>query len=301
MRPNSTTHTDAQIPLLLRSIRILELAARDNAAGLLTGHYLTSIRGQGMIFHESRKYVPGEPVRSIDWNVTARLGEPYVKVNLEERQRDVILALDVSPSMHTGFQDKTKLEFSVELAATLAATAIDGGDRLGWVLFADQALEMDRPRGGGRQLFRFLRALLEATEPWQRPVAESDPRAAIHAIQGAPRGRFVIFLISDFIDHDVPEDLKYLRPRHDVSLLHVYDPIEFATDRAVIFGAQSPEGGRNRQLISPADSGSLDQMQSFLRHEARRYKLALGSFSTATPVAEALGEFFHLKRGLTVR
>jgi uncharacterized protein (DUF58 family) len=296
---------DSRIPALLRSIRILELAARENAAGLLSGDYLTSIRGQGMIFHESRKYVAGEPVRSIDWNVTARLGEPYVKVNLEERQRDVIVALDVSPSMHTGFQDKTKLEFAVELAATLGATAIDGGDRLGWVLFADQALEMHRPQGGNRQLFRFLRALLQATRPWRRPVDVSDPRTAVHAIQAAPRGRFVVFLISDFIDHDVPDDLKYLRPRHDVSLLHVYDPAEFAIDSSVVFGAHAPEGpasgASGRTLISPGEPGSLDEIQGFLRHEAQRYKLAFGSFSTAMPVAGALGEFFHRKRGLTVR
>ncbi len=299
--PRLDAQHDERIPRLLRDIRVLELTARKNAAGLLSGDYQTSIRGAGMIFHESRKYVPGEPVRSIDWNVTARLGEPYVKVNLEERQREVFIALDVSPSMHAGFQDKTKLEFAVELAATIGASAIEGGDRLGWVLFADRALAMDRPRGGAAQLFRFLRAMLTHTGPWQRPVGESDPRAAVGAIQSSRRGRYVVFMISDFIDHDVPEDLKYLRPRHDVSLLHVYDPAEFALDRAVIFGGYSPEASGVRRWLAPGSTGSLDDMQAFLRREAGRLRLAVSSLSTASPVADALGEFFHLKRSRLFR
>ena len=292
---------DPRIPELLRDLRLLELVARDSAASLLAGDFETSVRGSGLIFHESRKYVPGEPVRAIDWNVTARLGEPYVKVNHEERQRDVVIALDVSPSMHTGFQERTKLEYAVELAATLAVAAIEGGDRLGWVLFADRALDTDRPRGGRRQLFRFLRAMLERTARWERPVAESDPRSAVHAIQRSRRGRYVVFLISDFIDHDVPEDLKYLRPQHDVSLLHVYDPVELTPADSVVFGAYSPESGGARSWLSPGATGSLDEMRSFLRREAGRYRLALGSFATDGDVGAALGEFMHLKRGLLYR
>jgi len=283
---------------LLERIRLLELIARRNAAGLLSGDYQTSIRGQGLIFHESRKYLAGDPVRSIDWNVTARLGEPYVKVNLEERQRDVFLAIDVSPSMHTGFQERTKLEYTVELAATLAASAIAGGDRLGWVLFADEALDVEPPRGGNRQLFSFLRTLLEGAQPWKRPVSGSDPRAAVHAIQGSRRGRFVVFLISDFVDHDVPEDLKYLRPRHDVSLLHVYDPVELTPAAPVVFAAHSPEKPDGLRSTSPGAAGSLEEMQRFLLREAARYRLAAHSFSTAEPVSGTLGEFLHRKRSL---
>ncbi len=296
-----TPRRDPRIHQLLRSVRLLELTARDNAASLLAGDFETSIRGSGLVFHESRKYVPGEPVRSIDWNVTARLGEPYVKVNLEERQRDVVIALDVSPSMHTGFQERTKLEYAVEMAATLAATAIQGGDRLGYVLFADQALASDRPRGGGRQLFRFLRSMLTHTSRWERPVEESDPRSAVHELQRSRSGRYIVFLISDFLDHDIPEDLKYLRPQHDVSLLHVYDPAEFELDRSVVFGAYSPESDDTRRWISPGATGSLEQMQAFLRSEAGRYRLALSSFATDSSVPDSLSELFHLKRRLLVR
>lgn len=286
---------------LLRQVRRLELAARRNAVGLLASDYLTAIPGRGMIFHETRKYVPGEPVRRIDWNITARLGEPYVKVHLEERQREVFVALDVSPSMHSGLGAKTKLEVGVELAATLAVSAINAGDRLGHILFADQLLASARPRGGRGQLFRTLRALLAHTAPWTRPVAESDVRAAVHAVERHRRGRFVVFLISDFIDRDLPDDLKYLRSRHDVSLLHVYDPLEYAApDDAVRFPAFAPEGPTDNAApghpLRPGETGDLATLQAFLRQRCGRYGLGLASFSTALPVASTLDRYFHHKR-----
>ncbi len=293
---------------LLASIRLLELVARRNAAGLLAGDYLTSIPGRGLQFHETRKYVPGEPARRIDWNITARVGEPYVRVHLEERQRDVVIALDVSPSMHVGFHGKTKLELGVELAATVAVSAIESGDRLGHVIFADRVLDESRAAGGSKQLFRVLRSLLAHTEPWKHDVQLSDPRAAIEAIERRPGRRFVVFLVSDFIDHDIPEDLKYLRERHDVSLLHVYDPVEYEVTDAVRFRGFSPEvdavsAARGKQPlgISPGETGTLSQMAEFLRREASRLRIATASFSTADPVRESLGRLLHAKRRSATR
>lgn len=289
---------------LLRRVRRLEVVARRNAAGLLAGDYQTSIRGQGLVFHEARRYVPGEDARRIDWNITARLGEPYVRVHHEERQREVVLAVDVSPSMHLGWQRRTKLETAVEVAATLAVSAVDAGDRLGWVIFADRVLSASPPRGGRPQLFLTLRALLEATAPWERPVAVSDPRAAIHAVQQQrSAGRLVVFLVSDFVDHDVPEDLRYVAARHDVSLLHVHDPLELPAEAAApqsletrpLLDAASPEGGR-RAPVRPGELGTLPEMETFLRREAARYGLAVASVSTAEPVVPALRRFFH-RRG----
>jgi uncharacterized protein (DUF58 family) len=286
----------ADVTGLLKRVERLELAARRNAGGLLIGDYQTAVRGHGMVFHESRKYVPGDPVRLIDWNATARAGEPYVKVHLEERQREVVIAVDVSPSMHGGFQDKTKLEVAVELAATLAVSAVDGGDRLGWVVFADEVLAEQRPRGGRTQLFRALRSFLDHTVPWTRPVSESDPRVAIHAIEKYRRGRFVIFLISDFIDRDVPEDLKYLRARHDVSLFHVFDPLEYAAAGEVVYQGYSPEGTGRRGLLRPGATGTLEEVQRSLRDQCGRLRIAFESFSTAQPVASVLDRFFYRKR-----
>lgn len=304
----SLASPEPEVAELLADIRLLELVARHNAAGLLSGDYVTSIPGRGLLFHETRKYVPGEPARRIDWNITARLGEPYVKVHLEERQRDVVIALDISPSMHTGFQDKTKLELGVELAATLALSAVESGDRVGHVLFADRVIAESRPMGGRKQLFRVLRSLLDNTGSWKREVLQSDPRAAIEAIERHPGRRFVVFLISDFIDHDLPEDLKFVRARHDVSLLHVYDPVEFEATRAVRFQGVSPEPGAGPSArggrpawVSPGDTGGLAEMERFLRTEAARFRIEVASLSTADPVFESLGAFLHSKRRRATR
>ena len=289
---------------LLRRVQHLELVARRNAAGLAPGEYETAVRGQGLLFHEVRKYVPGEPARRIDWNITARLADPHVRVYLEERQREVMVLLDVSPSMHAGMARRTKLELAVELAATLGAAAVHAGDRLGHVLYADRVLDRAAPRQGRSQLFRFLRALLEHTGPWQRRVAESDARKAFHALEGGlGRGRrgaragtgMVVFVISDLVDHDLPEDLRYLRARHDVSLLHVHDPFEHDSG-PVRFTAHSPEGRAWRAILNAVETGTLEHTRSRLRQRCGEAAVAFGSFSTAEPVRAGLARFFHHKR-----
>lgn len=280
---------------LIRRVRHLELAARKNVGGLLAGDWQTTFVGDGLEFHEARRYVEGDPVRRIDWNLSARLDEPHVRVDREERQREVMLAVDVSPSMHSGFGRRTKLETAVELAATLAVSAVDAGDRLGMILWADEVLAQLPPRGGRRRLFEALRLLLEHTGPWTRAVGESDPRVAVHAIERRRGRRFVVFLISDFLDHDVPDDLRHLRQRHDVSLLRVVDPFEqVKTEVPLRFGAASPEGmPRSGRVLSPGvaadDAGDL-------RNQAARLRIATLAVSTDDDVAARLGTFLNHKR-----
>lgn len=283
---------------LLRQVRALELAARRNVAGLLAGDWVTSVRGRGMLFHEARKYVPGDDTRHIDWKMTARMAEPYVRLHQDEREREVFVALDASPSMRTGWQERTKLEYAVELAATLALSAVEQRDRLGWIVFADRALEVSPPGRGRGRLFGAIRAFLRHLATPPAPCRESDPRAAIHAVQKSRGKRFALFLVSDFIDHDVPEDLKYVQARHDVMLLHVYDPLEYAPTGRVSFPARSPEGPGGVAAIRPGAAGDLASMQRFLATEAERYRIFAHSFPTTAPVGPALRDFFHRKRRL---
>lgn len=279
----------------MRQVRLLELIARRNAVGWLSGDYVTTIRGSGLVFHEARKYTAGESARLIDWNMTARLGEPYVRVHQEERQRDVVVAVDVSPSMHTGFQSKTKLEVAVELAASLAVSAVEGGDRIGSLLFADRVLAESPPREGRKHLFRVLAELLRWTGPPDEGVSETDPRVALHALSQARRSRAVVFLISDFVDHDVPEDLRYVSRQHDLTLLHVYDPVEYAVDAPVRFRGYSPEGEPSPRVTAPGiDSHAATR--SDIEKAARRHGVGLERFATDAPVRVGLDRLFHRKR-----
>ncbi len=281
---------------LLAEVRELELVARRNVSSLFAGNYLTTIPGRGLEFHEARRYVQGEPVRRIDWKMTARMGVPFVRTFLEERQREIFIALDVSPSMATGWQDKTKLEVAVEVAATLAVSAVAAGDRLGFVTFSDRVFELDRPRAGKRQLFRALKTFASVLAREPEPCRESDPRCAVHAIQRFRGRRFVVFVISDFIDHDVPEDLKYFKKRHDVSLIHLYDPLEYCASSVVRLAAFAPEGTGGVASLVPGETGSLEAMTAFLERECDRYGIDFGSYSTADPVGGALTELFQRKR-----
>jgi len=289
-------NTEQEIADLIKNVRKLELVARKNVSGFFGGNYLTSIRGRGMMFHEARKYVLGESIRMIDWNITARMNEPYVKTYLDEREREVFIALDVSPSMYSGWQDRTKLEFAIEVAATLAVSAVESKDKLGFLTFADRIFEIKEPVRGKGQLFHALKTFLKYTHMPPVKCSVSDPRAAIHGIQRFRGKRFVIFIISDFIDRDVPDDLKYIQARHDVSLIHIYDPVEYEKTDKVFFPAFSLEGKGSLKSVSPGDCGSLEEIQKFMDEQSEAYRLMTASISTRSPVGRALMDFFHKKR-----
>jgi uncharacterized protein (DUF58 family) len=280
---------------LLRDTRLLELTARKNVSALLSGAYSTSIVGRGLDFHEARRYQAGDPIRHIDWKMTARLAVPWVRTYLEERQREIFIAVDVSPSMRTGWQRRTKLETAVEVAATLAVSAVDAGDRLGLLTFSDRLHELHRPLPGRRQLYTVLRTLVHTLGQAPQPCEVSDPRAAIHAIESFRGRRFVLFLLSDFIDHDIPDDLRYLRARHDVSLLHIYDPLEFADSASVRLPAYSPEGGPRHTSVRPGETGSLATTGALLEEQAGRLRMTLTSCSTTAAIGRHLAGFLHRK------
>jgi uncharacterized protein (DUF58 family) len=277
---------------LLGRAESLEIVARRNVASVRTGAYRSAVVGRGLEFHEARRYVQGEPVRWIDWKMTARLDEPWVRRFVEEREREVIVAVDVSPSMHVGWQERTKLETAIELAATLAVSVVDGHDRLGLVCFAEQVHEVLRPELGKVQLYRVLRSLVRHLEAPPTACVVSDPRSAIHAIEAHRGRRFVVFLISDFLDHDVPEDLRYLRRRHDVSLLHVYDPLEYPKAGPVRLPARPNEGPAPHSWVRFDRGESVSAVQRHLAFEAGRLGIEWRSVSSAEPVAPVLVDLF---------
>lgn len=281
---------------LLKRVRSLAIAARRNVSSQFAGNYITGVRGAGMEFHEARHYQPGDPIRSIDWNMTARSDEAWVRTYLEEREREVIVAIDVSPSMFTGWQARTKYDTAMEIAATIAVSTEDVSDKIGWLFFSDELHQLVLPNRGGAHLHRMLRCLVERQHigpPYAQ--AGSDPRAAIHAIQRFRGRRFIVFLISDFMDHDVPDDLAYVRTRHDVSLFHIYDPFEYAQAGPVRFVATAPEGTANPQSTRLGIQPDLHATVSDLKRSAAKHRMLVESISTKAHIGPTLSGFFHKK------
>jgi uncharacterized protein (DUF58 family) len=201
---------------------MLELRTRGLVNSLFTGEYRSVFKGQGMEFSEVREYQSGDEVRSIDWNVTARMRKPYVKRYIEERELTVMLAVDLSGSERFGTRGRFKSELASELAAVLAMSAIRNNDRVGALLFTDRVEHVVPPRKGRRHVLRLMRDLL-VFEPVGRGT---DMAGALEYIQKMLAHKAIIFVVSDFQSQELEQPLKLLAQQHDVVAVTVDDPSE---------------------------------------------------------------------------
>jgi uncharacterized protein (DUF58 family) len=209
-------------PEVLRQVKLLELQTRGLVNSLFTGEYRSVFKGQGMEFAEVREYQAGDEVRSIDWNVTARMGRPFVKRYIEERELTVMLAVDLSGSERFGTRGRFKSELASELAAVLAMSAIRNNDRVGAVLFTDRIEHVVPPRKGRRHALRLMRDLLV----WEPEGTRTDLPAALEFTGKMIAHKSIIFVVSDFQAPDLEHPLKLLAQRHDVIAVTVDDPSE---------------------------------------------------------------------------
>ena len=209
-------------PEVLRQVKLLELQTRGLVNSLFTGEYRSVFKGQGMEFAEVREYQAGDEVRSIDWNVTARMGRPFVKRYIEERELTVMLAVDLSGSERFGTRGRFKSELASELAAVLAMSAIRNNDRVGAVLFTDRIEHVVPPRKGRRHALRLMRDLLV----WDPEGTKTDLPAALEFTGKMVAHKSIIFVVSDFQAPDLEHPLKLLAQRHDVIAVTVDDPSE---------------------------------------------------------------------------
>lgn len=225
---------------LFKKIRRLEIVSRHLVESALAGDYLSTFKGSGLEFAEVREYEPGDEVRSIDWNVTARLGHPYVKVHQEERELTLLLMVDVGASMATG-RLGDKRELAALVAAALGLAASRGGDRVGFLFFSDRVEGWLPPKRGRGHLLRGLRDLLNL-EPQGRG---SDLGVALRHLGLAQRRRANVFVISDLLmDLDGPA-LKAAARRHDLVAVRTADPLDEALPAWVgLLAARDPETGR---------------------------------------------------------
>jgi uncharacterized protein (DUF58 family) len=207
---------------LLRRIRRIQIRTDRLVTDVLAGQYHSAFKGRGMEFEEVRPYLVGDDVRTIDWNVSARLGEPHVKLFREERELTVILAVDLSGSLGFGSRGELKRELVAEIAGTLAFSAIRNNDKVALLAFTDRIELFVPPRKGPRHVLRIVRELM-ALEPRGRGT---DLPAAIEELRRIFRRRGVMFLVGDFLDEAWERPFRALRQRHDLIPIVVEDERE---------------------------------------------------------------------------
>lgn len=204
---------------LLKKVRKIEIKTRRLSDHIFGGEYHSTFKGRGMTFSEVRQYQFGDDVRSIDWNVTARYYEPYVKVFEEERELTMMLVVDVSGSGLFGTRENFKRDIITEIAATLAFSATSNNDKIGLILFSDRVELYIPPKKGRFHVLRIIRELLEF-EPKSR---KTDLSAALEFLSGVMKKRAIVFVLSDFLTDGYQQTLKITSKRHDLTGIRIYD------------------------------------------------------------------------------
>jgi uncharacterized protein (DUF58 family) len=305
---------------LLESVRRVEVRSNRLVNDTMVGAYLSRFKGRGLDFEELREYVPGDDVRDIDWNVSHRMGRPFVKRYREERELAILLAVDLSASSRFGSLRRTKRELATELGATLALSAARSGDKVGLLLFTEAAELYLPPRKGRRHILRVLREML-AFEPRHHGT---NIAAALSFVNRVIRRRSIVFLMTDFLhsmnhqgpfvpsgdagrggakNRDVIQELGLTNARHDLVCLHLHDPRESVLPEAGLLTVEDAETGELLEL----DSGRAGVRERFAQVNAARLADLDGSlngagvetlrFSTATDFATMLQRFFEIRRG----
>ena len=207
---------------ILKKVEQIEIQTRGLVNDVFSGEYHSVFKGRGMEFSEVREYQYGDDIRTIDWNVSARIGHPYVKVFEEERELTVMLLIDVSSSGEFGTIEQMKGEIAVEICALLAFSAIKNNDKVGLIIFTDKIEKYVPPKKGKQHVLRVLRELLYF-EPEDK---KTNISIALEYLSNVVRKRSIVFLISDFISEDFSRALKIVNKKHDVVAVNITDPRE---------------------------------------------------------------------------
>ncbi|MEC7869718.1 MAG: DUF58 domain-containing protein [Bacteroidota bacterium] len=207
---------------LLKKVRKIEIKTRRLSENLFGGEYQSTFKGRGMTFSEVRKYEFGDDVRSIDWNVTARYNEPFIKIFEEERELTMMLVVDISASEFFGTSTKFKRELITEISATLSFSALQNNDKVGVILFSDQIELFIPPKKGKSHILRIIRELIEFKPNSKRTSIST----ALSFLMRVIKKKSIVFILSDFIDSDYENSIQLVSKKHDLTGIRIYDKIE---------------------------------------------------------------------------
>ncbi len=249
-------------PELLARIKAIQIRTQRLVTDALAGEYHSAFKGRGMEFEQVREYAPGDDIRHIDWNVTARMSSPFVKEHREERELTVMLIVDVSSSGAFGTSGKQKREVVAELAAVLAYLAIQNNDRVGMIIFSDRIERFIPPKKGRAHVWRVIREVLSF-----RPAGRgTDLDGALEYLGRVVRRRSVGFVISDFLDTGFAERLRVAARRHDLTAIRVLDRREVSLPRMGLIELEDAETGRTL-VIDTADRRVPGSFARLARHD----------------------------------
>ncbi|HMQ60540.1 MAG TPA: DUF58 domain-containing protein [Flavilitoribacter sp.] len=284
---------------LLRKVRKIEIKTKGLSNHIFSGEYHTAFKGRGMSFSEVRSYQYGDDVRDIDWNVTARTGEPYVKVYEEERELTVMLLVDVSQSAFFGTVNQLKTEIIAEICAVLAFSAINNNDKVGVIFFSDRVEMFIPPKKGRQHILRIIRELINF-----EPVgAGTDISAALGHFNNAIKKRSICFVLSDFQDSGYELPLRIAARRHDLVGVQLTDPAEATLPNIGLVRALDPETGALQWI----DTSSRRLQKDYSGRYQRNYQYFRSVFlkcgadqipiRTDESYVKALQRFFQKRMG----
>lgn len=252
---------------LLKKVRKIEIKTRRLSDHIFGGEYHSTFKGRGMTFSEVRQYQFGDDVRAIDWNVTARYNEPYIKVFEEERELTMMLMVDVSGSKLFGTQNQFKNEIVTEISATLAFSALQNNDKIGLVLFSDEIELFIPPKKGKSHVLRIIRELIEF-EPNSK---KTDVGGALKFLSSVMKKKAIVFVLSDFIADDYNQTLKIAARKHDVTGIRVYDKHEESIPNLGMVQMEDEETGAVK-IINTGSKKVRQAYTNFYREKAQYFE-----------------------------
>ena len=282
---------------ILKKVRQIEIRTKNIVNDFFGGDYHSNFKGRGMTFSEVREYVPGDDVRSIDWNVTARTGKPHIKIFEEERELSVLILIDVSSSGVFGSKKNLKIDLGVEIAAMLSFSAIKNNDKVGLALFSDKVEKYIPPKKGKKHVLRLITDIVN--HDFENSNKRTSIKTAIDFANKISKRKSVIFLISDFIDDNFWNELKFLNFKHDVIGLQIFDSYERNFPNLGIINIHDSETGENTWIDTTSkknrnkfQKNSIEKLNSFSR-KCKNIGFDLIQISTDDDYIKFLMQFFR--------
>ena len=280
---------------IISKVRRIEIRTKGLVNDLFGGEYHSVFKGRGMMFSEVREYQPGDDIRLIDWNVSARVGTPFIKIFEEERELTVYMVVDVSGSGQYGTVEKMKMELGTEIAAVLGFSAIKNNDKVGVLLFSSEVEKYIPPKKGKSHILRVIRELLY----YKPKFRGTSINSALDFLLKVAKRRSVVFLISDFVDSDYWTSLKMVNKKHDIIGIRLFDPSEAELPDLGLVKVMDPESEKEFWINTSRYQDRIDYNNTFnnriteLQSRCKKIKFDLISISTQEDYVEPLKDFFH--------